>query len=423
MAHYRQGLALEKTSLPKTQEEVALLRLQNHIVTGKKNSAFCLFICTLFILISLPLELGAIASKANKTSSTITSLYGDVVVDNNLIKALINHPALKRMRFIDNAGPSRYFRSLPAYSLFDHALGVFVILKRFNRPLDEQIAGMLEPVAHSVFSHQGTLFLRPKNSNKPYYLAAHSAYLKTVGLEPWLMKAKLSAQDVDPLNEKFAALYQNPPFLSAIEIEMTLRLAYSYKLLTLKEIKQIMDDLRFEEGKWFFVTEKSAAKLGTLSLYFTERYWGTPQNYVVNRWVAAAMKRAVDLGILSVKEIRFGIDKAVLRKLMHVKDNIIHGLLVQCRQPFRFYSVATSGSYDEIYKPEFRGLNPFVKREGQYIRLTQLNESYSKRFKALRESFVQGIKIKFKKPPKNSGFSEFNGGSFAGTHYELEVAF
>jgi len=400
-----------------------LLRLQNHIATGKKRGAFYLFVCSFFVLISLPLDLKATGPQKNKTQSTITSLYGDVIVDNNLIKALINHPALKRMRFIDNAGPSRYFRSLPAYSLFDHALGVYVILKRFNRPLDEQIAGMLEPIAHSVFSHQGTLFLRPKSSNKPYYLAAHSSYLKTVGLEPWLMKAKLSAQDVDPLNEKFTALYQNPPFLSAIEIEMTLRLAYSYKLLTIKEIKQIMDDLRFEEGRWFFVTEKSAAKLGTLSLYFTERYWGAPQNYVVNRWVAAAMKRAVDLGVLSVKEIRFGIDKSVLQKLMHVKDKVIHGLLVQCRQPFRFYSVAKNGSFDEIYKPEFRGLNPLVKREGQYIRLTQLDLDYSKRFKALRESFIQGIKIKFKKPAKNSGFSEFNGGSFAGALYELEVAF
>lgn len=189
-----------------------MLRLQNHRAIGKKSNPFCLFVCILFVLMALPRDLLGTALQKNKTSSTITSLYGDVVVDNNLVKALINHPALKRMRFIDNAGPSRYFRSLPAYSLFDHALGVYVILKRFNRPLDEQIAGMLEPIAHSVFSHQGTLFLRPKNSNKPYYLAAHSAYLKTVGLEPWLMKAKLSVQDVDPLNEKFEALYQKQEF-------------------------------------------------------------------------------------------------------------------------------------------------------------------------------------------------------------------
>jgi len=400
-----------------------LLRLQNHRLTEKKHRGFWCFVCTFFVLIFTVQEVKTTAPQENKTQSTITSLYGDVVVDNNLVKALINHPAIKRMRFIDNAGPSRYFRSLPAYSLFDHALGVYVILKRFKRPLKEQISGMLEPVAHSVFSHQGTLFLRPKNSDKPYYLAAHSAYLKTVGLEPWLMKANISAEDVDPLNKEFGALYQNPPFLSAIEIEMTLRLAYSYKLLTLREIARIMDDLRFEEGKWFFVTEKSAAKLGALSLYFTERYWGAPQNYVVNRWVAAAMKRAVDLDVLTVKEIRFGTDKAVLQKLMQIKDRVIHGLLIQCRQPFRFYSVVDGADFDEIYKPEFRGLNPLVKREGQYIRLTQLDREYSKRFKELRESFMRGIKIKFKKPAKNSGFSEFNGGSFAGTHYELEVAF
>tara|TARA_R110002095_G_scaffold215095_1_gene208490 strand:- start:1960 stop:3111 length:1152 start_codon:yes stop_codon:yes gene_type:complete len=377
----------------------------------------------LFALLCLPLMIKAAPLEKKPPQPTIKSLYGEVALDNNLVKALLNHPAIKRMRFIDNAGPSRYFRSLPAYSLFDHALGVYVILKRFKRPFKEQLAGMLEPVAHSVFSHQGTLYLRPKNSNRPYYLAAHTSYLKAVGLEPWLMKAGISVADVDPLDQRFTALYKNPPFLSAIEIEMTLRLAYSFKLLTLKEIRQIMDDLRFEEGKWFFITEKSAAKLGNLSLYFTKRYWGAPQNYVVNRWVAAAMKRAVGLGILSVKEIRFGVDKAVLQKLMQAKDKIIHGLLVQGRQPFRFYSVVKGEDFDEIYKPEFRGLNPLVKREGNYIRLTQLDLDYSKRFNALRESFLGGIKIKFKKPPKNSGFNEFNGGSFAGAHYDLEVAF
>ena len=266
--------------------------------------------------------------------------------------------------------------------------------------------------------------MRPKGSNLPYYLAAHEAYLKTVKLEPWLMKGNFTAKSLNPVSSEFKALYKNPPFLSAIEIEMTLRLAYSYKLLTVQEIARIMDDLRFEDNRWFFVSQRSAEKLGSLSLYFTERYWGAPQNYVVNRWVAAAIKRAVDLGLLSVKEIRFGADKQVLQKLMRLKDKIVHGLLVQCRQPFRFYDVVKEGAYDEIYKPEFRGLNPLVKKGTDYVRLTQLDEAYAEAFSNLRERFLKGIKIKFKKPRKmKSGFQEFNGGSFAGAQYELDVSY
>lgn len=379
--------------------------------------------CQLFVIFFFLFQGVALTPLYAAEDSQIKSLYGTVTLKNPLVKALIAHPAVKRMKDIDNAGPSRYFRSLPAYSLFDHALGVFVILKRFNRPLKEQLAGMLEPVAHSVFSHQGTLYLRPKNSDLPYYLAAHGAYLKAVKLEPWLMKAQFTAKSMSPISPEFEALYKNPPFLSAIEIEMTLRLAFSYKLLTAKEIAYIMDDLRFERGQWFFVSEKSAEKLGSLSLYFTERYWGAPQNYVVNRWVAAAMKRAVDLDLLSIKEIRFGVDKQVLQKLMHIKEAVIHGLLIQCRHPFRFYEVVKSGAYDEIYKPEFRGLDPLVKKGGKYVRLTQLDSRYQTNFNKLRDIFVQGIKIKFKKPyQRKSGFQEFNGGSFSGAQYKLDVS-
>ena len=146
---------------------------------------------------------------------------------------------------------------------------------------------------------------------------------------------------------------------------------------------------------------------------------------MVNRWVAAAIKRSVDLGFLSIKEIRFGVDKQILQKLMRLKDKFIHGLLVQCRQSFRFYAVVKNGSYDDIYQPEFRGLDPLVKKGNWYVRLTQLDSGYRDRLNKLRESFSRGIKIKFKKPrKKKSGFQdfqEFNGGSFAGVKYKVEV--
>ncbi len=358
---------------------------------------------------------GSTPQLSKSQSLQIKSLYGTVRENNALIKSLIVHPALRRLRQIDNAGPGRYFRAMPGYSLFDHALGVYVLLKRFNRPLKEQIAGMLEPVSHSVFSHQGTLYLRPKNSQLPYYLAAHSGFLKHVGIEKNLNAFKLQAKDVMPTRSEFKALYKNPPFLSAIEIEMTLRLAYSYKLLSSNDIEAILKDLRFENGNWFFVSQKSAERLGRLSLYFAERYWGSHQNYVLNRWVAAAIKRAMELKLLSVNDIRFGTDKNVLNRLLKMNDRIIRQLMIQCRQPFRFYDVAKGEDFDEVYKPEFRGLNPLVRLGSDMVRLTSISPKFKKDFDALRLSFLDGIRIKYKKPnvkqrvSPNGGTSVFPG--------------
>lgn len=352
-------------------------------------------------LSSVPSKLPTAADMAHAQTVQIKSLYGTVHESNALVKQLIVHPAIQRLRKIDNAGPGRYFRSLPAYSLFDHALGVYVLLKRFSRPLSEQIAGMLEPVSHSVFAHQGTLYLKPKNTDLPYYLAAQSGFLQRVGLSNLLSQEHLNNQDIFPIKPQFKALYKNPPFLSAIEIEMTLRLAYSYKLLLGDDITSVLADLRFERGQWYFTTTASALRLAKLSLYFAERYWGSHQNYVLNRWVAAAMKRALDLKLLSVNDIRFGTDLNVLNRLLKMDDQIIRQLMIQCRQPFRFYDVVTSKDFDDNYKPEFRGLNPLVKKNGQLVRLSSLDTRFKQDFDALRQKFLDGIRIKYKQPILN----------------------
>ena len=342
----------------------------------------------------------------------IRSLYGTVEENSMLIKALLVHPALNRLKKIDNIGPGRYFRAMPGYSLFDHALGVFALLKRFQRPVKEQIAGLLEAVPHSVFAHQGTLYLRPNNSTLPYYLAAHAGYMKKVGVEALLNRAKLTSKDVHSTNVAFSSINKNPPFLSAFEIEMTLRLAFTYKLLSRGDIDSILSDLRFEDGKWIFVTQKSAHRLARLSLYFAERYWGAHQNYVINRWVAAAIKRALELNILSINDVRFGTDQNVLKRLMSAKDNVVKGLMLQCRQPFRFYDVVSSDTYDDLFKPEFRGLNPLVKVGGKTQRLTTLDSKYKQDFDRLRQQFIKGIRIKYKQGQK--GIKPFRGQQNAG---------
>lgn len=341
-------------------------------------------------------------SSKTKEALQIKSLYGTLREENDLVKAIIAHPAFVRLRQIDNAGPGRYFRSLPSYTLFDHALGVLVILNRYKQSEKEQLAGMLEPIAHSVFAHHGTLYLKPKGTKLPYYLAAQKGFLRNVGIEKLLKQAGLSSEDINPIRPEFEALKKNPPFLSVLEIEMTLRLAYSYKLLSKTDIETILRDLRFENGQWIFISKRSAERLARLSLYFTEQYWGAPQNYVINRWVAAAMRRALSLKLLSVNDIRFGTDKNILSRLTSMQDQIIKGLMTQCRQPYRFFDVSTTDQYDDVYKPEFRGLNPLVKVKEESVRLTTLDPDFKDDFDALRLKFLDGIKIKYKKARSKS---------------------
>ena len=342
--------------------------------------------------------------------ATLRTLYGDTSIDHPLVKELLQNPIFKRLQLIDNAGPNHYFRSLPPYSLFDYALGVFALLQRFERPLNEQIAGLLEPVSHSAFSHQGSVYLHIGQQSHPYYLANHAGFLKASGLETILKKYEFNAQQLDPRRQEFTALYQAPPFLSAIEIEMTLRLAYSYKLLGRQEIDVILTDLRFDKGQWYLVSQKSAKKLGQLSLYFAEKYWGSPYSYVVNRWIGVAIQRAIDLELLSLEDALYGVDHVILRRLLTIQDDIIQGLLMRCRQPFRFFKTVTDESYDELFKPDLRAMNPLVEVGNKRIPLSELDAEFNRQFSALQKSFADGIKIRYRASESNTrSRSLFNG--------------
>lgn len=342
-----------------------------------------------------------------EAQATIQSLYGTVKIDTPLVEQILRSAPFNRLRFIDNAGPSFYFRSLPPYSLFDHAVGVYVILKRFGRPLEEQIAGLLEPIAHSVFSHQGTSYLRVQGSRQPYYLGGQKAFLKQTGLEKILNQSGLSGVSIDSTHPNFKALSKNPPDLSVLEIEMTLRLGFSYQLLTRPEISKIIEDLRFEQDQWFFVSQESAKKFANLSLYFAEHYWGAPITAVINKWVAEAIQRAVALKLLDPQILRFGQDQEVLKLLISFQDPIIRGRLLQCRQPFRFYKAVTQEPYDEFFKLEFRGLDPFVQVDGKLQRLSALDKEFKQEFQELEEVFKKGIKVLYRRPLRSKDVPNF----------------
>lgn len=52
--------------------------------------------------------------------------------------------------------------------IYDHSMGVFVILRARGAPLEEQIAGLLHDVSHTAFSHVGDWVYGKENQDKDY---------------------------------------------------------------------------------------------------------------------------------------------------------------------------------------------------------------------------------------------------------------
>jgi HD superfamily phosphohydrolase len=86
-------------------------------------------------------------------------VYGEFEITEPVILELINSPSLQRLKDIDQAGYRPLWVKPDAYtgeydhSRFAHSLGVYLLLRKYDAPLEEQIAGLIHDASHSAFSH------------------------------------------------------------------------------------------------------------------------------------------------------------------------------------------------------------------------------------------------------------------------------
>ena len=83
-------------------------------------------------------------------------LYGQAEIDQPVLIELLKAPELQRLQQVGMGGyypGSPYASGHRDYTRHRHSVGVMLLLRRFNAPLEEQIAGLIHDVSHSAFSH------------------------------------------------------------------------------------------------------------------------------------------------------------------------------------------------------------------------------------------------------------------------------
>lgn len=81
------------------------------------------------------------------------AVYGQYELDDPVVLKIINSPTLQRLKGVSQYGYTKPFFIETNNSRFHHSLGVYLLLKKYNAPLEEQIAGLIHDISHSAFSH------------------------------------------------------------------------------------------------------------------------------------------------------------------------------------------------------------------------------------------------------------------------------
>ncbi len=349
---------------------------------------FCrVFLCFTFYFFSIFAE-------------TIQTFYGPVNVEEPILVELIHCPALQRLKSIHQYGVSYYTQTHPEeYNRYDHSLGVFAVLRKNGASMEEQISGLLHDVSHTVFSHVGDWLFGKEYQEEDYQNTIHQLYLSYAGIEEILIKHGYTLNQVPPKGSKFQMLEQQLPNLCADRIDYNLQGAYYQGFLTKEEAIELYEDVHFVEGKWLITKLDLAKKLAQFSLFMTLDCWGSSENHLTSRWLADAMHKALDIGLLSWKDIHFGIDQDVWNKIFSSTEPFIQESMHKLMHAKDYYQLVAPSEAHFIVKFRNRGVDPWVLHEGGIVRLSSIDLEFAKQLENLKTKAAEGWPMQFFNTP------------------------
>lgn len=336
--------------------------------------------------------------KQKKEQRTFETVWGETIELDDLSLSLINTKIMQRIKDVDQSGPARFFGpKLPKFTRFNHSLGVMALIMRANGSKKEQAAALLHDASHTVFSHVGDhIFVDKNNSDKytdsSYQDSIHMKYIKNAKLSNIILKFGLDEKDLDPEHTRYKSLEQPLPNMCADRIEYNVHTGVLLGVISKTEAKEIIEDLSYQDGQWFFTDPKLALKLAEISVYFTQNFWGAKWNTLMNIHLAAALRRALKLKLIKYDDL-YTTDSVVMRKLLKNQDKFLQTCIQQCKIPM---DKIPGQSYVIIhFKPKFRGIDPLIKNSkiGKLVHLTEIDMIFKHHYEAVQEWCKHGYEI------------------------------
>jgi HD superfamily phosphohydrolase len=346
-----------------------------------------------FLLLTSNL-LGAASLYESDGAMTLTTIYGSVIFNEPVLLELIKSPGFDRLKHIHQYGIVSYVRKDPDYMRYEHSLGVFFLTRMFGAPLAEQVAALLHDVSYTVFSHIGDHVFNHRGFKTSYQDEIHEWHLAQSGIGAILHKYGLEGCCSLTAKKKQRCFDQDLPDLGADRIEYNLYGGYIDRLLTIDEVKQIVEHLHFEHDQWFFDTVEHTKQFALVSVRLSEQRWEAAWNVFADTYVCKALKRAVSLGLISQDEILFSTDDAVWNKLQVSTDDDIQQALHTACHYNTCYCLSNTQESDFHLRGHFSGTNPLIKTPQGLVRLTELDIDYKAEYERVKKAVKDGFYVK-----------------------------
>ncbi|MFQ3308552.1 MAG: HD superfamily phosphohydrolase [Candidatus Nanohaloarchaea archaeon] len=313
------------------------------------------------------------------------TVYRENTIEKTVIKELIQTEPVQRLKDIQQAGPQKYFIDKEPVTRYEHSIGVFLLLKKFDASLEEQIAGLLHDVPHTAFSHLVDFVFQTEKHDY------HDDFLDEIVYDSEIPEIlERHGIDVEEVLDEsnFKLLERDMPSLCADRIDYFLRDLNIHKE---KDVQHFVDALTVHDNE-FMLSDKEIAEEYALEFIGMDRdAWASPKEVAVNELFAKVIRRAFEIDLLTEEEL-FENDEYVYSKIAESDDEEINEVLDTLKSDFDVKLSDEDPDVESVTKARF--VDPHVVSEGEVMRVTDYSEELKQEIEEHKDKVRSGYSIK-----------------------------
>lgn len=319
-------------------------------------------------------------------------IYGDITIDEQLIIDIIHTPEMQRLKKINQYGTYSLVSQEFNTTRFEHCLGVFFLLKKFNAPFEEQIAGLIHDIPHTVFSHVVD-YVYGDIENQEHHENHHNRIIKNSKIPDLLKEKQIDTEYI--LNENnFPLLEKNIPDLCADRLDYFMRDTFTIKTSTLADIKRYLNAIIIHNHEFIINDLAIAKEVANKFIDTTLNFWGVGFQAGSFQLLADTFKIGLKNSIITEDDF-FTTDDEIIKKLTQSGNKqILQNLSLMEMDKI---VPGTKEDYDFFTKSKARFIDPKVLYNKELISLSELDGDFKQRVINFKKKIKGGHYIKIKK--------------------------
>lgn len=310
-------------------------------------------------------------------------VYGKAVIEEEVLKELIESEPVQRLKEISMSGPLPFFTDKNLVSRYEHSVGVMILLRKHGASIEEQIAGLLHDTPHTAFSH--TIDYVYDTDEHDYHDDFLEEIVYSSEIPDILERHGLETEEI--LDESnFGLLERDSPLICADRIDYFLR---DSKRVMDEDVDELRDSLTTHNGM-FVLDDRDVAEEYALRFIRADReLWANPEEVAINELFADAVRRALREDVLTEDDL-FRSDSFVLEKMKDSDLDFIHQ---------RFQVIQDRSFSVDSNEPDFTGhtkaryVDPPVLVDGEIVRVSDYSGELVEEIENHRQEVEDGVPV------------------------------